>query len=82
MTDKQVKQIEEEYNIVINTTEKMLMTLDRFIDFDILAIVNGVLYAVFNMVYTLAPSCDVALETIENALENFHNENHTPEAEA
>ena len=82
MTDKPVKQIEEEYNIVINTTEKMLKTLDQFIDFDILAIVNGVLYAVFNMVYTLAPNCEIALETIEKALENFHNENHKPEAEA
>ena len=82
MTDKPVKQIEKEYNIVINATETMLKSLDRFIDFDILAIVNGVLYAVFNMVYTLAPSCDLALETIEKALENFHNENHKPRAEA
>ena len=82
MTEKPVKQIQKEYNIVINTTTKMLRSLDQFIDFDILAIVNGVLFAVFNMVYTLAPSCDVALETIEKALENFHNENHKPEAEA
>mgnify|MGYP003112338323 CR=1 FL=1 len=82
MTNKPVKQIQKEYNIIINTTEKMLKSLDQFIDFDILAIVNGVLYAVFNMVYTLAPSCDVALETIENALENFHNQNHKPKAEA
>lgn len=82
MTNKPVKQIQKEYNIIINTTEKMLKSLDQFIDFDILAIVNGVLYAVFNMVYRLAPNCEVALETIENALENFHNENHKPEAEA
>lgn len=82
MIDKPVKQIEKEYNIVINTTEKMLKSLDQFVDFDILAIVNGVLFAVFNMVYTLAPSCEVALETIEKALDNFHNENHKPEAEA
>ena len=82
MKNKPIKQIELEYNTVIKTTQKMLNSLDEFIDFDILAIVNGVLYAVFSMVYTLAPNCEVALETIESALENFHNENHKPKAEA
>ena len=72
--DKPVKEIEKEYNIVINATTKMLKSLDEFIDFDTLAIVNGILWSVFTMIYKLAPDCDTAKITIFAALDHFEQE--------
>ena len=72
--DKPIKEIEKEYNIVINATTKMLKSLDEFLDFDTLAVVNGILWSVFTMIYKLAPDCDTAKITIFAALDHFEQE--------
>ena len=80
---KPVKQIEKEYNAVINTVDHWLHSLDLFVNYDILAVVNGILYAVFNMVYTVAPNDESAKEVIESALDHYESErNKRPEVEA
>ena len=77
-----VKQIQKEYNAVINLTDNWLHSLDEFIDYDIKAIINGILYSVFNMVYTVAPNDKSAKEVIESALDHYESErNKRPEVE-
>ena len=81
--NKPVKQIEKEYNAVINTVGHWLHSLDEFVNYDIFAVVNGILYAVFNMVYTVAPNDESAKEVIESALDHYESErNKRPEIEA
>tara|TARA_Y100001938_G_C7799945_1_gene286635 strand:- start:120 stop:374 length:255 start_codon:yes stop_codon:yes gene_type:complete len=81
--NKPVKQIEKEYNAVINTVDHWLHSLDQFVNYDILAVVNGILYAVFKMVYTIAPNDESAKEVIESALYHYESErNKRPEVEA
>ncbi len=80
---KPVKQIEKEYNEIIRTTDNWLHSLDKFSEYDILAIVNGILYSVFNMIYRVAPNFEIARQTIENALDHFESElEEKPKAEA
>ena len=81
--NKPVRQIEKEYNAVINATDYWLHSLNEFIDYDIKAIINGILYSVFKMVYTIAPNDESAKEVIESALDHFESErNKRPEVEA
>lgn len=72
--EKPVKEIEKEYNRVIHETDTWLHSLDIFLEYDILAIVNGILYSVFNMIYRVAPNFEIARQTIENALDHFESE--------
>lgn len=72
--EKSIKQIEKEYNIVIDVTHHWLHSLDEFINYDIMAIVNGILYSVFNMVYSLAPNDESAKQAIETALDHYESE--------
>ena len=78
-----IKQIEREYNEVIHTANIWLRSLDEFLNYDILAVVHGLLYAVFSMVYELAPDDLSAKEAIEGALDHIENErNKRPKIEA
>ncbi len=81
--EKPVKQIEKEYNEIIRTTDIWLHSLDEFLEYDILAIINGILYSVFNMIYKVAPNFEIAKQTIENALDHFESElEEKPKAKA
>ena len=72
---KQIENITAQYNNVIMKTDCWLHSLKEFESYDILAIVNGILYSVFSMIYEVAPSWPAAKENILNALEHFEQEN-------
>lgn len=69
-------QITNQYNNVIQKTDSWLhkLCLEEFKSYDILAIVNGILYAVFGMINQVAPNWPAAKENILNALEHFEHE--------
>tara|TARA_R100000152_G_C6782117_1_gene218486 strand:- start:1469 stop:1699 length:231 start_codon:yes stop_codon:yes gene_type:complete len=71
----QIENITAQYNNVIMKTNCWLHSLKEFESYDILAIVNGILYSVFSMIYTVAPSWPAAKDNIIKAIEHFEAEN-------
>lgn len=55
-------------NTVLNDTDNFLKSTQHWTNFETIAIIEGVLRAVFNMVYCLAPSKKVAKQTIKAVL--------------
>ena len=72
---KEDKKLMSEYNNVIMKTDCCLHSLVEFKNYNILAIVNGILYSVFSIIYAVAPSWPAAKDNIIKAIEHFEAEN-------
>ena len=61
-------------NTVLNDTDDFLKSTQHWSNFETISIIEGVLRAVFNMVYCLAPNKKVAKQTIKAILKMVHDQ--------
>lgn len=65
--NRHIKTVHEE-------TTNFLQSTQNWANYETISIIAGVLYAVFNMIYFLAPSKKAAKKTIKGLLRSYHNE--------
>lgn len=68
------EQLMNEYHSVIDVTDNWLHSLNQFNNYHLKAIINGILYSVFKMVYTISRNDKNARKIIEIALNHYENE--------